>query len=109
MTRFNQIGELQPAKKRTTAIAFWVSLCAAAYPILAIVIARTHYSLTSKDLSQRTEAGLLLLTFPISLACVFALLISFREKARMPTAIIIWSVVGILLNVLFFLCVGSSY
>jgi hypothetical protein len=109
MTRLNQIGDPKVEKKRTTAVAFWVSLCAAAYPILAVVIARAHYSLTSKDLSQRTEAGLLLLTFPISLACVFALLILFRDKARMRTAGIIWSVVGIILNVLFFVCVGSSY
>ena len=89
--------------------ALWMSRLSVAFPFGAVGVARLHYALTSTDLSKRTEAWVLLLTFPLCLACVFDLVLAFKFTGRLRLAGIAWSIVGIVLNVGFFIAVGVSY
>jgi hypothetical protein len=86
-----------------------MSRFAVAFPFAAIAVTRLHYALTSKDVSGQVQAWVLLLTFPLCLACVFDLVLASRTTGKARAAIIRWSIGGIVLNVLFFVAVGSSY
>lgn len=92
-----------------TTFALWTSRLAVAFPLAAIAVARIHYALTTSDLSGKTQAWLLLLTFPFCLACIFDLALASKSTGSATAAIIGWSIGGIVLNVLFFVAVGSSY
>ena len=89
--------------------ALWMSRFAVAFPFASIAVARLHYALTSNDLASRVQAWVLLLTIPLCLACVLDLVLASRTTGKAKVAIIGWSVGGIVLNVLFFVAVGSSY
>ncbi len=86
-----------------------MSRFAVAFPLVAVTVARLHYAFTSNDLSARVQAWVLLLTLPLCLACVFDLVLASRTTGKAKTAIIGWSIGGIVLNMLFFIAVGSSY
>ncbi len=86
-----------------------MSRFAVAFPLVAIVVASIYYALTSHDLSSRVQAWVLLLTFPLCLACVFDLVLAFRTTGKARAAIVRWSIGGIMMNVLFFVAVASSY
>jgi hypothetical protein len=87
----------------------WMSVFALSYPVLMAVFARVHYALTSRDLSQRTEAGLLLFIFPICLISAFSLMLSLRGEGRTRTAGVVCSITGVALNLFAFLAIGASY
>jgi hypothetical protein len=101
---------LNPEIKRRPleTIAICISLFAIIYPFLAIAIAQGHYAITSKNLNQRMEAGLFLLAIPICLYCALSLILSFRADGKKKKAGIIYSCLGIALNILFLLAVGAS-
>lgn len=107
--RSSRINASMVSKQNAPGFALWMSRVAVAFPFGAVGAARLHYALTSNDLSKRTEAWLLLLTFPLCLACVFDLVLASRSAGRPRVAIIVWSIVGIILNVGFFIAAGTSY
>lgn len=92
----------------TAMIALWISRLGVVYPLIAVALAQTHYALMSRNLNEKTEAALILLTFPICLCCVFAFVLSSWSEGRTRTTVRIWSVLGIILNVALFVTTGIS-
>ena len=88
--------------------ALWTSRLAVAFPFGAAAAARIHYVFTSTDLSRKAEAWLVLLTFPLCLICVLDLVLPFGSGGRTRVAILMWSILGIVLNIGFFVAVAIS-
>lgn len=95
-------------RKRNLTIALSIAGSAVVYPCLAAAIVWIHYALVHIDISKRTQAHLLLLTFPMWLGCGFSLLISIADGRGKKRALgVVGSVVGIILNVLFFFLIAG--
>ena len=95
--------------QRAAKVGLWMSILTLSYPFLMVGFSRAHYALTSRDLSQRTEAGLLLFIFPVCLASAFSLLLSLRGQGRTRKAGIVCSIAGLAINIFAFVAIGASY
>ena len=89
--------------------ATYVAIGAMLYPVLAIMLTQVHYKLTFKALSDQTLATLLLTSGPMFLLCIFTLLIANRSEGSQRKAGVVCSVVGCVLNFLFFMIAGIGY
>jgi hypothetical protein len=86
-----------------------MSVLALSYPFLMVAFSRVHYALTSRDLSERTDAGLLLFIFPVCLVSVVSLFLSLRGEGRTKKAGIACSIAGVVFNMFAFIAIGASY
>ncbi|AFL89838.1 hypothetical protein Terro_3624 [Terriglobus roseus DSM 18391] len=96
-------------RSRAGTIAIAIAICAIAYPMTSIAVAQLHYRITGKNLSDATEASILLATFPVCLLCSFSLMLANRVDGRQRMIGIACSLIGGLLNFLFACAVGTSY
>jgi hypothetical protein len=100
---------LEVKGQRVAKAALWMSIFALSYPFLMVGFSRIHYSLTSRDLSQRTDAGLLLFIFPVCLVSAFSFFLSLRGEGRTKRAGVVCSIAGLALNIFAFVAIGASY
>jgi hypothetical protein len=94
--------------QRLGLVALWLARCATLYPLVTVGAAQLHYAITSENLSRKTEASLMLFTFPICLASAFAFIVAFSERGRTRTLIIVWALIGVVLNIALFVTTGIS-
>jgi hypothetical protein len=93
---------LAQKRKRNLIIAFSIAVSAILYPCLAAAIVWVHWVVVHIDINKRTQAHLLLLTFPMSLACGWSLLICIADGRGKTRALgVVGSLIGIILNVIF--------
>ena len=90
-------------------VGLWMSVLALSYPFLMVAFSRVHYALTSRDLSQRVQAGLLLFIFPVCLMSALSLLLSLRGEGRTRKAGVACSIAGVVFNIFAFVAIGASY
>jgi hypothetical protein len=108
MPILSPIDRLTFKRQRNMRIGQSIAGFAVAYPFLVYAIVRSHFALVHSQLNKRTDAFLLLLAFPICLACAFSLVISIADgRGKKRAAGIVGSLVGIIVNVLFLLANGT--
>ncbi len=87
----------------------WIALVALSYPFFLFVLERVWDTPEAKDLSNRAQAWLTLMIFPVILSCALALVLSLRDRGwRRPTTIVC-SLLAAIFNLLTFVAISISY